>query len=224
MVSETEKGGQEDRNPTGSHLENWSGWLSSGRGADLHSSLSPPTSKQATPSKAHDSLGKWEGAKWQIINVKKSWELDGRQEEAGHRGGCWVAAPNPEASQSSGRWGPRLVSETGGKLIRSGRWWSFHLPSVQELWQWTSGTERQDIAGEKGVGGLRRPTNRWVSHYGSKFHPLPKSLVANYIKKTKQQNQNPEKRQAIKVHIYNHSTARKTNNRNKRGQFNNKEK
>lgn len=32
--------------------------------SSLHSSLFLPTSKQATPSKAHDSLGKREGAKW----------------------------------------------------------------------------------------------------------------------------------------------------------------
>lgn len=54
--------------------------------------------------------------------------------------------------------------------------------------------------------------------------PCPQSLVINYIKKTKQQNQDLEKRQAIKVQIYNHPTSRKINNRSERGQFNSYEK
>lgn len=120
--------------------------------------------------------------------------------------------------------GPSLVSDRM-ETTESGRSWSFHLPSVQGLQQWTFGTERQNIAGGNGVLGSKDQLIDQCPITAANSIPCPQSLVINYIKKQKKkQNQNLEKRQAIKVKMYNHPTSRKINNRSKRGQFNNYEK
>lgn len=75
-------------------------------------------------------------------------------------------------------WGQRL--DGNSQEVEKG---SFHLPSVQELQQRTSSTERQDTTGGKGDPGLRDQLIDQCHITAANSIPSQQSLVVNYIRK-----------------------------------------